>query len=348
MEEVSRVCVPPLPITVSPRAEVNNRRGVSTTRTLALGGFTLSLRNFDLPDIPRPYRPFLRPKPSLRPDMAITLRRQSIPAAAGRPVFTAETYRVDALADGWRFAFHPDPVSRQPTRTVIVDRRFRRAVLFRDPSAVAANRNEDPFLHPMLEVLMLPFFAQRRAFLCHACAVARGGEGSVFLGFSGDGKSTMANLWAKDAVILNDDRCIIRKHNGEFRAYGSPWHGDRDLVSAGGVPLRNIFFLKKGKKNHAVRKGGGKAAAMLLARSFLPLWNRSVLRAIVDLCHRLATTVPCHELTFTPDQSVVKFIMKEYPAAPGRSGKKPYLRTSNRSDALVRPPSAVRMATVYR
>lgn len=71
------------------------------------------------------------------------------------------------------------------------------------------------------------------AFLFHCSAVAVDGEAYLFSAPSGTGKSTHTRLWrerfGERAVMINDDKPLIRMEEGTFYVYGTPWNGKHHL-----------------------------------------------------------------------------------------------------------------------
>jgi hypothetical protein len=167
----------------------------------------------------------------------------------------------------------------------------------------------DPLGHPLNQILMILLLSLGKGVLFHACGVADEGSGYLFLGNSGDGKSTMAKLWFdRKATVLNDDRIVVREKDGAFWMYGTPWHGDFRELSPSGLPIQKIFFLRRGEGNEAVLKNGAEAVAMLLTRCFPPLWDGKGMAYTTDLCHSILSKVPCYELSFAPDAVIVDFV----------------------------------------
>jgi hypothetical protein len=101
---------------------------------------------------------------------------------------------------------------------------------------------------------------------------------------------------------------VVREKDGEFWMYGTPWHGDFRELSPDGLPIQKIFFLRRGEENEVVLKNGAEAVAMLLARSFPPLWDNKGMAFTTDLCHRMVSKIPCYELSFAPDAGIVDFV----------------------------------------
>jgi hypothetical protein len=284
---------------------------LSKPLVIRLAGLSLSLAGSNFSPIPDVYRPFITHTVTSRDRITLTVKKGSPVFKNRRLILGCETWRVYSVySNRWLFTFHPNAKTQEPAQVVVVNKRFSRGELYHTGMQWGTVRFPNPFLHPMLEVLWVSILAGRRGILCHACGMVDNGKSLIFLGNSGDGKSTLTNLLKDHATILNDDRIVVRKQGTVFWAYGTPWHGDVDLVAARRAPLRGIFFLKHGSVNRVTPIRGAQAVTMLLARSFLPLWNRASMRQIVILGEQLAASVPCYELTFVPDDSIVKFIKK--------------------------------------
>jgi hypothetical protein len=177
------------------------------------------------------------------------------------------------------------------------------------PMEGAGHRFPFPLNYPLAEVLMINLLSKGRGAMVHGCGVDDSGDGYLFLGNSGHGKSTIAKLWSKNqATILNDDRIIVKEKDGEFWMYGTPWHGELKQVSPRGLPIQKIFFLRHGEKNSAVPKNGAEAVTMLLARCFPALWDKKGMDHTLSLSHRLASKIPCYELNFVPDRKILNFV----------------------------------------
>lgn len=202
----------------------------------------------------------------------------------------------------------------------------------------------DPLEYPLDELLITNLLARGRGLEIHACGVvAPSGDGYLFVGQSGAGKTTMARILEKaNAKVLSDDRVILRQvepyaqnpwhlsrptvgRNPEqspaaesrgqgrraedrFWIYGTPWHGEAELACPDRAPLRRIFFLRHGTGNELRSQKATEAAANLFASSFVPFYSGDGLDFTLGLLERLTKKVPCCELKFTPDDRIVKFI----------------------------------------
>jgi hypothetical protein len=169
----------------------------------------------------------------------------------------------------------------------------------------------DPLGYPLNQVLWILLLSQQRGLLFHACGTDDGGKGYLFLGHSGDGKSTTATLcFDRGITVLNDDRIVVRENKGVFRIHGTPWHGDFKEHSSHGLPVQKIFFLRHGKKNSSRLKNGAEAVSMLLARSFPPFWDNQGMAFTIDFCQRLVSKIPCYELTVVANAGLIDFVRR--------------------------------------
>lgn len=166
------------------------------------------------------------------------------------------------------------------------------------------------FGYPISEVLAISLLAYARGVELHAVGLAWNGQGDVFCGISGAGKSTTARLWSDepDVEILSDDRIIVRKQGGRFRLYGTPWHGDACFASPASAPLRRVFLLRHGVENSVRRLSAAEAVRRLSLCSFFPYWNREGVAFSLSFLEDMTITLPCYELTFVNDHSVVDFV----------------------------------------
>ena len=167
-----------------------------------------------------------------------------------------------------------------------------------------------PWSHPLDEIYTINYLAMNGGSLIHACGVNYQGRGFVFAGVSGAGKSTISKLWMKyrTATILSDDRIIIQKEGARFKAYGTPWHGEVDICSPGSVPVEKLFIIKHGKKNEVRKISEGEMVSTLLVRSFATYWNSSGMNNTLKMYQELINKVEAYELSFVPDESVIKCI----------------------------------------
>lgn len=212
----------------------------------------------------------------------------------------------------WAFEFCPYKKEtypqRPPHQLLVYDRHFTRGDLYVDADA---EKERSPFSFGVflsdLLTAMLPFY---EGMMVHASGVADGNRGIVFAGPSDAGKSTIAGLWERnDGVrVLNDDRIILRKTGGKWRAYPRPGVGEPRFDSSEGVPLEAVFLIGHATENTAGRMDSAAGARGLLAHLSLPAYDAAAIRATLGLLDDLLHRVPVYELGFRPDETVVGFV----------------------------------------
>ncbi len=167
-----------------------------------------------------------------------------------------------------------------------------------------------PLSYPVGSLLMTSLLGTGYGLMLHACAVIDAGSGIVFAGIGSAGKTTTGRLWNANtsARILNDDHVILRKFDGRFRVYGTPWHGQGGFSSPEDAPLKKIFIIKHGNTNQAVPLSPPQAAASLLVRTFAALWDASAMAYSLQFLDELCQAIPCYEFGFVPDKTAVEYI----------------------------------------
>ena len=172
-------------------------------------------------------------------------------------------------------------------------------------------------IYDFLQVLLINYLAQRKSgIFTHAIGVKDiDGRGLLFSGKSGCGKTATAKLWHKHskAMVLNDDRVIVRKVNGKFLMYGSPWHGEfADYLTSRieSAPLERQFFIYHGSENRARQVSKKEAFKLLYPALFPTFWDKECLENVVSLAHEMIESVPCYRLGFVNDKRVISFVRK--------------------------------------
>ena len=149
-------------------------------------------------------------------------------------------------------------------------------------------------------------------FLFHGSAVAVDGKAYVFTAKSGTGKSTHTALWrkcfGKRAVMINDDKPLIRIENGTATVYGTPWNGKHNLGCNISVELKAVCILNRGKENHIERIDKRTAFPLLLQQIYRPEDYAKTAKTL-QLTDELTQTVPVYRLhcNMEPDAATVAY-----------------------------------------
>lgn len=110
--------------------------------------------------------------------------------------------------------------------------------------------------------------------LFHGSVIAVDGAGYLFTAKSGTGKSTHTRLWREQfgdrAVMVNDDKPLLKVTENGVTAYGTPWDGKHRLSTNCSVPLKAICILTRSEENHIEEISPGDAYQMLLQQTYRP------------------------------------------------------------------------------
>lgn len=110
--------------------------------------------------------------------------------------------------------------------------------------------------------------------LFHGSVVAVDGEGYLFTAKSGTGKSTHTRLWRElfgaRAVMVNDDKPVLKFANEGVLVYGTPWNGKHRLGENICVPLKAVCVLERGAENRIRKITAKEALSMLIQQSNRP------------------------------------------------------------------------------
>ena len=131
-------------------------------------------------------------------------------------------------------------------------------------------------------------------FLFHGSAVAVDGQAYLFTAKSGTGKSTHTRLWREllgdRAVMVNDDKPLIRIDDDKATVFGTPYNGKHDLGCNMSAPLKAICIIERGEKNSIERISKSDAYPMLLQQVYRPSDGEAMSRTLglIDLaCERI-------------------------------------------------------------
>jgi len=193
---------------------------------------------------------------------------------------------VHALCRGYRAEGTPD---------------FTVAITQADIDAERAHPGNEPYADGGLEaVAVYRKIAERMAaydtLLIHGSCVAVDGAAYLFTAKSGTGKSTHTALWRQAfgnrAVMVNDDKPLIRMTERGAVACGTPWNGKHGLGENIEVPLRAICLLERDSVNHIEPISAREALPMLLQQIYRP----ADLSQLLELIDRLTRSVGLYRL----------------------------------------------------
>jgi hypothetical protein len=256
------------------------------------------------------HRSFLN---SLPPDITITVRLGRPPwFDSSSPSFETDTWSFFRSSDYSAIRMHPaGSPEHQDHYQIFLYANGKRGDLYLEDIHPHNSARIDVPPFALDEILAVELVAMRRGLMFHSSGLkTRNGKGLLFAGVSGAGKSTMARLWQDTgkAILLGDERVVVSKRHGQFWLQGTAWHGSGQATTLGEAPIHDIFILEHADNNQAHALRPAEATALLLARSFLPFWDRDYINNSLEFLNDLCCSLPCYQLGFTPDQRAVDYV----------------------------------------
>lgn len=281
----------------------------SETSTFSIGGIELGLSakpNWDSTLLKR----FLAFSSNGKPRFNYEIRTEPAPFQPRGPALfdSGQSWRLYSTPD--REVLWVDSMFAKPYLVGEFSPDYHSGEIYVSKSQSEAGRYVFPLSHPLGGLLVSSILGSGYGVMMHSCGVVDNGCGIVFAGTSGAGKTTTARLWDAHAGVrvLNDDHTIVRRIDGGYRVYGTPWHGEGGIALADDAPLKRIFILKHAASNRITPLTPAQAAAALLVRSFPALWSAAAMTFTLEFLDEFCQAVPCYELGFVPDQSAVEYV----------------------------------------
>lgn len=176
--------------------------------------------------------------------------------------------------------------------------------------------DDENFVFSQLHLEMLSIYVkivrellEHDILLFHGSAVAVDGQAYLFTAKSGTGKSTHARLWrdyfGDRAIMVNDDKPLIRLTEHGASVIGSPWNGKHRLSNDIEVPLKAICILEQCEQNHIQPISGRDAWPMLFQQAHRPPEEDKMAKTL-QLVDRLSKSVKLYRLGCNMDPEAAK------------------------------------------
>lgn len=161
--------------------------------------------------------------------------------------------------------------------------------------------------------LLQMFYAQavkQNMILLHSSLIDWKGRGLMFLGPSGIGKTTQAELWNqyRDALIINGDAVFVQETPDTFLGWGTPWHGSSPYCENTSVPVAAMVVLKQAPKNSIRELTGFEKVTEVSNSVFYPQWVEGGMELCLETLDHLLTKIPVYELSCRPDEGAVELV----------------------------------------
>lgn len=146
----------------------------------------------------------------------------------------------------------------------------------------------------------------------HASMIEFGGTAILFTAPKQTGKSTQAELWKKyrGARIINGDRALLRRKDGAWYAFGSPYCGTSQYCENAAFPLAAIVYLSQAKENTAESMSLKEAiAAMLKGCTYDPRDGKQI-ATILSMTSQFDSEIPLIHLACLPNEDAVSCLQR--------------------------------------
>jgi hypothetical protein len=181
-----------------------------------------------------------------------------------------------------------------------------------DPRARTGSvrQSANPYsIDSVLRIVHSLLLAEQGGFLLHAASAIRGDRAHIFTGKSGAGKTTLSSMAPPDVTLLTDEVSYIRKIDGVYRAYGTPFAGE--LARSGenvSAPIAAVHVLVQAPDNEFAAISPADSIRILMGNVlFFAEEPASVQRVFENVCD-FAAHVPVGEMRFRREPAAWELI----------------------------------------
>ena len=206
-----------------------------------------------------------------------------------------------------------------PIRHVLSLTRFRDAVLLADDRFEHAvlRASHDEGLSDLMLLAVYSRLAYCQTIFVHGALVQDPELGGLlFVGRSGVGKSTLAEIWKilRRAEVINGDKVFLSvkpESPDTIFAYGSPWAGSSPYRVNRRVPLRAIVYLERAEENRLCRLNDMEALVTYIPSVYMPNWDIRLTEKVMDTLDLMMPRVPVYRMSCGMDASGVSMLINE-------------------------------------
>jgi hypothetical protein len=146
-------------------------------------------------------------------------------------------------------------------------------------------------------------------FLLHSASAIRNGRAFLFSGISGAGKTTITRLAPADAIRLTDEISYIRRIDGAYHAFGTPFSGELATSGENAVaPIAALYLLRQGDANQIAPLAPENALRRLLRNILFFAHDDELVAQVFRSACDFVAAVPTCELTFRPEPEVWRLV----------------------------------------
>lgn len=169
------------------------------------------------------------------------------------------------------------------------------------------DKKRDPLEYPLDGLLLYYLTVRSGDIFIHGSGVKINNRGYLFAGVSGKGKTTIAQLWDREgALVIHDDRLIIRNINDRFVMYNTPVYNNETQRSS---TVDKIFIIDHGTTNKIVPVRKSEALSLVMANCIQHLWDPSIIESLTEALGKLTSGTDVGRLFFKPDESAISYVL---------------------------------------
>lgn len=282
-----------------------------TIKTLRIGEFNINFsRNIERlkSEIPLTGMAFYQPG-SHNPDFTYTIDKVE-KDSSGKRLFGSEDFMIPTFIykrDSGYYDYLTTDHDGKPKLSFRISSDWTEFTLYEDNT----DTNGERAFHEFGSIFSYAVL-NHNACVLHGVVMEHDGRGILVAAASGAGKSTHTRMWRdnENALIINGDRCLCRKIDNKWYAYGMPWAGSSGEYINRRVIITAIVALKRGEQNETRRMSVFESAIYLMQRVFAPKWRCEMQTAALDLTQNIAEIIPVIELKCRPDLDSVATLKK--------------------------------------
>lgn len=160
-------------------------------------------------------------------------------------------------------------------------------------------------------IMMMYAFASadKDTLLMHASVIRYEGQGYLFLGVSGTGKSTHTANWQKyvdGCDLMNDDNPVVRFVDGQAVVFGSPWSGKTPCYRNIEAPVGGFVQLKQAPFNKIRKMEVIETFASILPSCSVMKWDKRIYLGVCDTVNNVMEHSNTYLLENLPDEAAVR------------------------------------------
>lgn len=164
----------------------------------------------------------------------------------------------------------------------------------------------NPFTHPLGTLIFQYALINKNSFYIHGSGVNYNGQGLIFTGKSGFGKTTMSDIFHNGGMsVINDDRLIIRKIADSYMMFNSPL---KNVTEPKQSRINHIFSIYHSKKNIVEKISGIEAFRKVVPNIIQHNVDKAFVSILSDTYSDFIKRFPVYSLGFVPDKNIIPFI----------------------------------------